>query len=266
MPGESQTEPELRFKLQAGHVITVPCSIGADAKLSCLVDTGTWPTIVDRSCAARHGLGVDRRDKVSMIDRVVPVSAAVLPRLGLGERTIESLPVSVNDLSDLRTGIGLRADVILGLDVLRRCNLCLDFDSRSASFSVESSLTWSAPMLDCGPDPIVVEAEVDRVPVRLLVDTGAAGMVLFLDQLKERLQADATGAGVLNQFAKRLAVLGIPIHEQALVAQESIHGVGEVAADLHHPGFGGMAGAAGRDQERQLPRLQDRLHIPRDAV
>ena len=43
-----------------------------------------------------------------------------------------------------------------------------------------------------------------------------------------------------------LAVLGVPIHEQvALVAQESIQRIGEIAADLHHPGFGGMAGAAG---------------------
>jgi len=60
-------------------------------------------------------------------------------------------------------------------------------------------------------------------------------------------QANATGARLLNQFAKRLAVLGLSIHEEvALVAQESIQGVGEVATDLHHPGFGGVAGAAGQ--------------------
>ena len=42
-------------------------------------------------------------------------------------------------------------------------------------------------------------------------------------------------------------MLGVPIHEQvALVAQESIQRIGEIAADLHHPGLGGMAGAAGQ--------------------
>jgi len=60
-------------------------------------------------------------------------------------------------------------------------------------------------------------------------------------------EANATGANLLNYVAKRLAMLGVSVHEQvALVAQESIQRVGEVAADLHHPGFGGMAGAAGQ--------------------
>jgi hypothetical protein len=78
---------------------------------------------------------------------------------------------------------------------------------------------------------------------------------------RSRRQANATGAGVLNQFAKRLAVLGISIHEQvALVAQESIQGVGEVAADLRHPGFGGMAGAAGQLHSKG-GQLQDKQEI-----
>ncbi len=60
-------------------------------------------------------------------------------------------------------------------------------------------------------------------------------------------QPKATGAGLLSRFAKRLAVLGVPIHgEAALLAQGSVQGVGEVATDLHHPGMGGTGGAAGQ--------------------
>ena len=92
-------------------------------------------------------------------------------------------------------------------------------------------------------------------------------------------------------------MLGVPIHEQvALVAQEAIERVGEIAADLHHPGLGGMAGAAGQlhttggelqhkqeikgnepsfgpdldggeiDRGQNIPRLQNRLHISLDIV
>jgi hypothetical protein len=44
---------------------------------------------------------------------------------------------------------------------------------------------------------------------------------------RPRWEAYATGANLLNHVAKRLAVLGVSIHEQvALVAQESIKGIG----------------------------------------
>ena len=84
---------------------------------------------------------------------------------------------------------------------------------------------------------------------------------------RPRRQPNATETRLLNQTAKHLAVLGVSIHEEvARFAQESIQGIGEVAAHLHHPGFCGLAGAAGEDEEQQLPRLQNRLHIPPDAV
>jgi hypothetical protein len=58
-------------------------------------------------------------------------------------------------------------------------------------------------------------------------------------------QANAMGARLLNQFAKRRAVLAISIHEQIpLMAQKPIKRVSEIPTHLHHPGFRGMAGAA----------------------
>lgn len=60
-------------------------------------------------------------------------------------------------------------------------------------------------------------------------------------------QANTTGARLLNQFAKSRAVLAISIHEQIpLMAQEPIQRVSEIPSHLHHPGFLGMAGAAGQ--------------------
>jgi hypothetical protein len=92
-------------------------------------------------------------------------------------------------------------------------------------------------------------------------------------------EANATGANLLNHVAKRLAVLGVSVHEQvALVAQESIQRVGEVAADLassrlrwdgwcsRPTAHGEWPAPAGQDQEQQLPRLQNKLHISPDVA
>jgi hypothetical protein len=71
-------------------------------------------------------------------------------------------------------------------------------------------------------------------------------------------------ATLLNELAKYLAVLGVSIHEQvALFAQESTQGVGEVAADLHRPGFVGVAGAAGQLQTTS-GQLQNKQQIKGD--
>jgi hypothetical protein len=60
-------------------------------------------------------------------------------------------------------------------------------------------------------------------------------------------QANTMRARLLNQFAKRRAVLAITIHEQIpLMAQEPIQRVSEIPTHLHHPGFRGIAGAAGQ--------------------
>ncbi len=55
---------------------------------------------------------------------------------------------------------------------------------------------------------------------------------------RTRGQPDDLDAGTNQQVSKRDGVLRIPIEDdEVLVREESVDGVGEVAPDLHHPGF-----------------------------
>jgi hypothetical protein len=112
------------------------------------------------------------------------------------------------------------ADGLLGLSFLRQFIFRLDYQQKLLSFASPASSNFTGggpiiPLQDGGP-PLVVQAEVDGIPAKLLVDTGA-GPALILQswfvekhKLRERYPkrlSMVTGAGLLGQMYGEIARL-----------------------------------------------------------
>ena len=96
---------KLPIRLYWGYLVIVEGSIGNLQKLSFLVDTGAYPSVIDQKIA--HDLGLaEQPGRVNLSNTSVQTRLVVLPSLLLGPVRAESLPVLTEDLSFLSEGRG----------------------------------------------------------------------------------------------------------------------------------------------------------------
>lgn len=165
-----------------GGLAAVRVRVGP-AEVEMLVDTGSTGTVIDPALA--RALALPPVDRVLLTTptgtRALP--RAVVPRLELDGRIVEDLRVIVAELPGLaETGRTLRG--ILGLDALSGFELALDFVRRELALGVGCPL----PGQDTGArvafedrHGVVLETRTrpGERPLRLLLDSGASGLVLF---------------------------------------------------------------------------------------
>ena len=122
---------------------------------------------------------------------------ATLPFVAVGPARVESVPVQVQDLSSLQKTLGRRIDAIVGLDVLGKNSFSINYRTKRLRFgAVERSR--STVSFETGQPLITVEAQLRDRPVRLLVDTGAAALLLFQSRVKEPISPLAGKAAKAN--------------------------------------------------------------------
>lgn len=172
--GQSYDVP---FRLYHDYLIVVDGMLGELAGRHLVIDTGSSPTILDTFVARRLGLR-GRGSDLDLLNGRTRAKTSVLSSLTLGPITAKSLPVLVADLSFLQRSIGARVDAIVGLDVLQASNFLIDYGSQKMTFGSLQPLPDSAPF-ETGPPFVTVRMQLQGEPVRLLVDTGASGLLLF---------------------------------------------------------------------------------------
>jgi len=195
---ENHNEPteasrvEMPFKLRGNHLIVVQGSLGDFERLNLLIDTGANPSAVDRKIAKKLGLQ-GTAGKLTLFNQNTNIERVVLPSLQLGPIRATSLPGLVQDLSSVEKVLGVRIDAIVGSDVLSLSSFSIDYKSKKIIFG---PMKWSsaAVPLGTGPPTFAVQLQVLDEQVRLLVDTGAADLLLFDCQLSGRLRELPTRA------------------------------------------------------------------------
>lgn len=177
---------EVPFKLYRDYLIVVHGSLGELEGLNFLVDTGVNPTEVDDRIARKFP-SLGKIHTLGLLDQEADVRQVLLPRLQLGPILAKSVPAVIQDLSPLKQAAGVRIDAVVGLDVLSLSSFSIDYRTKKILFGpIDSS--GSAVPFDTGPPIVTVELTVKGDPVRLLVDTGAADLVLFHCHLHGRLR------------------------------------------------------------------------------
>jgi predicted aspartyl protease len=169
------------FNLASDFLVVVEGQAGDVGRLKFIVDTGATRSVIDKKVAAR--LDLQRHaGQIMNFDRSIPIEWAQLPELRVGPLRAEGLRVMVVDLpkySDIANGV----DGIIGLDLLSRsAKFTIDYGKKRLYF--ELGVNGSArPVPKC----FVVATVVQGLVLRLGVDTGLSGIVLYGDRLKKRL-------------------------------------------------------------------------------
>lgn len=177
---------EITFKLCGNHLIVVQGALGDLERLNFLIDTGANPSAVDRKLAKKLGLQ-GTAGKLALFNQNTNVERVVLPSLRLGPIRATSLPGVVQDLSSVEKVLGVRIDAIVGFDVLSLSSFSVDYRSKKVIFG-PIKLSPAAIPLDTGPPTFTVQLQVLDEQIRLLVDTGAADLLLFECRLSGQLR------------------------------------------------------------------------------
>jgi hypothetical protein len=165
------------FDLYRGYLIVARGAAGPLRGLNFLVDTGASPSVLDRRLAQKLHLQ-ESPASVGVIGGSVQGGQSVVPSLEFGPLHRENFPVLVEDLSFFQKAVPVRIDAVIGLDLLGQSPFVIDYRSREIHFGSFPSFAAFLPMHMEEGLPIV-GAELDHVPVRLLLDTGAGSLILF---------------------------------------------------------------------------------------
>jgi hypothetical protein len=178
-----QSAADLPFDLYQGHLIVIKGSLGGLTGLRILVDTGTIPSVVDRHIARRLHAQPARQTQAVAFGRASMGELGRFAGFVAGPLQIPELSASIGDLSYLGPA---RVDVIAGLDLLVRASFRIDYRARVLSFRPPDAVPWSARLEIVRPF-ITAQLWVAGTPLRLLVDTGSAELIVFKARLPTAL-------------------------------------------------------------------------------
>jgi predicted aspartyl protease len=197
----SAAEPPtaIPFKLYDGFAIVVRGGIGNQNDLNMLIDTGAVPSVIQHRLALKLGLQGPRED-VSVVGQTLSMERVMIPTIRLGTQDFPPVSVVVLDLMPVEKRLGVRLDAIVGLDVLSRRNLSIDYQLKRIEIGTSANNGRAVPfeLLTATDAPyVVVQIQTnDSRVVRLLLDTGADGITLF-----------ASGLGEVSLYSQKSAAL-----------------------------------------------------------
>jgi predicted aspartyl protease len=194
-PSESVPGSALPFRLSSGYLIQVEGRIGGQAHLKFILDTGASITIVGQKIAQKLKLDAHPAQSFNF-DRNLRWETATLPEVQFGPIRAANVAVLVGDLARY-SEFASKADAIIGMDLLQLSDVTIDFGIGKLIFDLTEPRTYSAggdPMAQC----LIVELQVQDRPVRLIVDTGLQGMVLYEERLRKSVPELRTAGSIKN--------------------------------------------------------------------
>ncbi|WP_165357207.1 retroviral-like aspartic protease family protein [Sphingosinicella sp. CPCC 101087] len=154
--------------------MTVPVSIGESGPFGFIVDTGSERTVISRELAQRLGLDAGRAATMYSMTESSRVDTVVIPKLGIGRRTVEAIHAPA--LS--RANLG--AEGLLGIDSLKSQRVILDFVRQEMKVmpSRRREERWSGDTIVITARSryghlMLVDASFDGQRVWVIVDTGS---------------------------------------------------------------------------------------------
>jgi predicted aspartyl protease len=192
--GSTGAMAEIAFKAYQGYLIVVDGRLGSLEHQNLLLDTGSNPSMIDRSVAARLGLKGTSRD-LSLFNKSVQSETVTLPEIQFGPLRRQNVPVMVADFSAIGSGLGTRIDAVIGLDVFGGTSFTVDYAKRRISFGASPQHHTAA--FTAGPQFITVNLKSGGRQLHLLLDTGTPQLVLFESHLRgvDYFQTGVVGSG-----------------------------------------------------------------------
>jgi predicted aspartyl protease len=204
----NQQIPDLPFHLYQGYLVIVEGRIGNLDHQNLLIDTGTSPSMIDKSTAEKLALK-GTMGGISLFNKNLAAERVVLPGLQIGGLQRRNLQVMVADFSKIANGMGTHLDGVIGLDVLGARSFTIDYKKQHISF--HASHESHSASFSAGPQFITVNFNTGNRELHLLVDTGTPHLVIFkraLDDLEyEWSSTTGTGQNISGLVSYRNIVL-----------------------------------------------------------
>jgi hypothetical protein len=252
-PGASTTKLgsgkaiELPIQLYWDYLVVVEGSIGNLEKLTFIIDTGTYPSVIDQKIAMALRLK-DSDSGIALVNRSVQTKLVTLPGIAVGPVRVEDVPVQVQDLSSIEKRLARRIDGVVGLDVLGNNSFSIDYRTKRLRFGPVKRMP-SAVSFETGPSFVIVEMRLYDHPVRLVVDTGTSALVLFQSHLKGPISqfSGSSTATATDGDGGDFRLQPVLITDASLGKQELGPLTGFVVADQGHDGrdFDGLLSVRG---------------------
>ena len=178
-------ENAIPFRLEGGFLIEVKGRIGQLEGLKFILDTGATHSVVDRRIADRLFLTL-HPTRVFNFDGFVKFDWAKFPDVQLGPIEVRNVSMMVSELAKSSELIG-DARAIIGLDLLETTSkLVISYDSKKVVLKPRA-VHAQGDSERGKPECFTVEALVQGYPVRLLLDTGMEGILLYEDRIRKRI-------------------------------------------------------------------------------
>jgi predicted aspartyl protease len=177
---------ELPFRFSEGYLIMIEGQIGTETNLKFILDTGATVSIVDSRIADKLNLPRYPAESLSF-DRKLTWQATTVPEVQFGQIKAKNIQMLVGHLGEY-SEFAKKADVIIGMDLLKLINFSIDYDSKKIIFHShqrERIPTSGEPLSEC----LTLELQVQGHPVRLIVDTGFPGLLLYEERLLKHVPA-----------------------------------------------------------------------------
>jgi predicted aspartyl protease len=192
---QTTSNNQLPFRLSSGYLIQVEGRIGAQSNLRFILDTGSTISIVDRKIVDK--LKLDRHPAESFnFDRKLNWESATLPEVQFGPIRAAHLVMFIGHLAEY-SEFAKNADAIIGLDMLKLSNFTIEFETKKIIFHSTGPTAYvphGDPLSDC----LILELQVQGHPVRLVIDSGLPGILLYDERIRQRVPSLRTAGKVTN--------------------------------------------------------------------
>jgi predicted aspartyl protease len=157
--------------------VIVKAMIGGVQNVNMIVDTGTSPSSISKQVADK--LKLPRKgESLETLNGTIRAESVVLPGLDFGPLHAGALRVMVQDLGFMEQTLGISLGGIVGLDVLTTGSFTIDYRRKSIAFGAVPPDLKTVPFAATAPS-LIVHAKIDGQEVRLLLDSGTGGLVLY---------------------------------------------------------------------------------------
>jgi predicted aspartyl protease len=171
------------FDLREDFLIVVEGRIGPIEHLRFILDTGSSRTIVSQKIADQFTLSRQPALLIALGNKR-KLESAIFPEVQIGPLRVLNQPMIVGNLAKV-SEFATNVDAILGLDILSRCKaLEIDYAAREVRFVNPHSASDEG---HASVNAFFVPATLERRSIRLLVDTGMQGVVLFEGRLRSHV-------------------------------------------------------------------------------
>lgn len=174
-----ETSGEIRYREVWGYAVVVPVQIDGHGPFDFLLDTGTTVTVVRTDLA--HRLGLRTTGPVPVVT-LTGDRAAALGRVGLlqlGPAAVQDVEVVVHDMPAVRRG-DRRIVGIVGQTALYDLVYTIDHRRGRIAFGPTTSRQRETRVERVAGRPVVqADLGCGEGPVRLALDSGTAGLVLY---------------------------------------------------------------------------------------